>query len=67
MEYIRGIKIKVEIDTNKETYTNEFEEVHKAAEFIFGKMTDEQRLDIMSNYCKYCGCADSDCQCWNDD
>lgn len=33
------------------------------------KLTDEQRKDIMINFCKYCGCIQGDrpCQCWNDE
>lgn len=29
-------------------------------------MTDAGRLDVMLNYCRYCGCKDPQCQCWND-
>ena len=31
------------------------------------KLTDEERMTIFSNYCKHCGSADLNCQCWNDD
>ena len=31
------------------------------------QLTDDERLEIMNNYCKYCGCNDSRCQCWNDE
>ena len=34
---------------------------------ILDGLTDEQRLDVISRYCKYCGSMDSGCQCWNDD
>lgn len=30
-------------------------------------LTDYQRLEIMSNYCRGCGSTDPRCQCWNDD
>jgi hypothetical protein len=28
---------------------------------IFAKLTDDERMDVMSDYCKYCGCDDSGC------
>lgn len=34
---------------------------------LFAKLTDDERMEVMSDYCKYCGCNDSGCQCWNDD
>ena len=38
---------------------------------ILGKMSNDERLDffseIQSGYCRYCGCDDPKCQCWNDD
>jgi len=34
---------------------------------LFSKLTDDERIDIMSDYCKHCGCNDTGCQCWNDD
>lgn len=34
---------------------------------LFAKLTDDERMEVMSDYCKYCGCDDSGCQCWNDD
>ena len=35
--------------------------------YLFSKLSDEERLEIISGYCKYCGCGDPGCQCWNDD
>lgn len=32
----------------------------------FANLTDEQRLEIMSHYCKGCG-KHGTCHCWNDD
>ncbi len=41
----------------------------EAVKNMFIQLTDYERLDIMSNYCKHCGCSDptSKCQCWNDE
>jgi hypothetical protein len=33
---------------------------------MFSKLTDEQRMEVMGDYCKYCGRHDNTCQCWND-
>jgi hypothetical protein len=30
-------------------------------------LTDDQRLEIISHYCKHCGSKDTNCQCWNDE
>ena len=30
-------------------------------------MTDEERLDIISCFCRGCGRKDPSCQCWNDE
>lgn len=31
------------------------------------ELTDEERLDLFTDYCKACGKADPSCQCWNDE
>ena len=31
------------------------------------KLSDNERLDIISSYCKHCGSKNPGCQCWNDD
>ena len=31
------------------------------------KLSDDERYELISEYCKYCGSKDSGCQCWNDD
>lgn len=30
-------------------------------------MTDEQRMEIFSAFCRYCGSDNPACQCWNDE
>ena len=30
-------------------------------------LTDEQRIELFSDYCTHCGCNDPRCQCWNDE
>ena len=39
----------------------------EALKEIFSHITEEERLEVMQDYCKYCGTDDSDCQCMNDD
>lgn len=34
---------------------------------LFAELTDDQRMEVMGDYCKHCGCDDNGCQCWNDD
>ena len=31
----------------------------------FAYLTDDERLEVMSDYCESCGCNDPRCQCWN--
>lgn len=33
---------------------------------MFSKLTDEERMEVISDYCKHCGCNDNGCVCWND-
>jgi hypothetical protein len=30
-------------------------------------LSDEHRMELFGNYCRYCGCKNPGCQCWNDD
>jgi hypothetical protein len=34
---------------------------------LLNQLTDEERLDIFSEYCRTCGSKDPRCQCWNDE
>lgn len=64
-EYVREIKIDVEIDTNKATTKVSFDNYFEAVEWLWDKLTDEQRAELPM--CKSCGSLDTSCQCWNDD
>lgn len=47
---------------NRDDITNNF------IRDVMSRLTNENRLEIMSNFCKYCGddLPTSECQCWND-
>lgn len=30
-------------------------------------LSDDDRLEVFSHFCKFCGCDNPKCQCWNDD
>lgn len=34
---------------------------------IIKNLSDEQRMEIFSDYCRHCGSTDPKCQCWNDE
>ncbi len=34
---------------------------------LLDEMSDDERFEIMDNYCRHCGSKDPSCQCWNDD
>ncbi len=33
----------------------------------FTQLTDDERMEIMGDYCRYCGCNSPSCQCSNDE
>lgn len=37
------------------------------AKITFKNLTDEERVEIMSDYCRSCGSDNPRCQCWNDE
>ena len=43
--------------------------VSKIASIVneLAKLTDEERREVLSCFCRSCGSTDSRCQCWNDD
>lgn len=43
------------------------EKIISEVKLILDSLTDEQRLDIILNYCTHCGSTNPDCQCWNDE
>jgi hypothetical protein len=34
---------------------------------LLDAMTDGERMELLGHYCKFCGCKDPSCQCWNDE
>ena len=66
MERIYDISILVEIETNKITYKNYYDNPYTAVVNLFNKLSDMERVEIINKYCKHCGCTDPSCQCWND-
>ena len=42
----------------------------KRIEHIVGLLlllSDEERLEVFGEFCKFCGTSDPRCQCWNDE
>lgn len=31
------------------------------------KLSEEDRLEVFSHFCRFCGSDDPRCQCWNDE
>ncbi len=67
METTREFIVKVVRDTNKDTYRENFSEPLPAAKYLMSLLSDEERVEVFSNYCCYCGLNDPDCQYWNDE
>jgi hypothetical protein len=34
---------------------------------LLNRLSDEERVEVFSKFCRYCGDKNPDCQCWNDD
>jgi len=34
--------------------------------YLLSELTDDQRFEILSEYCAVCGTQNSNCHCWND-
>ena len=45
-------------------FTDKIKDLYVA---ILKSMTDEERMEIFSNFCKYCGSDNPKCQCWKDE
>lgn len=39
----------------------------EAIEQAADKLTDDERMELIGRYCKYCRDLDNTCQCWNDE
>lgn len=37
------------------------------AKTLLRELTSDERMELFSDYCKYCGDTDPSCQCWNDE
>lgn len=63
MEYTRSFSVKIEHDTNKETYIEEFNNAFEGAEFLLNELSDDQRLALFNQYCVGCGSHNRKCVC----
>ena len=37
------------------------------AKRIFKELSDDERMEVMREYCRHCGSDNPRCQCWNDE
>jgi hypothetical protein len=44
-----------------------FEELKATALDAMKQLDDEDRLEIMGQFCKFCGSDNPNCQCWNEE
>jgi len=49
----------------EESKTNET--AFAEAKRLFALLTDDERMEILLDYCTSCGCDNPRCQCWNDE
>ena len=62
-----NISVDVVVNTNKIHHKQHFDDLYIATDYLFSTLTDEQRMQIIGSYCKYCGCDNPRCNCENDD
>jgi hypothetical protein len=64
---MKKAEISVKLDTpNTQTIKN-FKTVFDAVEYLLGHCTPDERLDLFSDYCKWCGTDQLPCYCNRDD
>ena len=67
MEYVTNIDIAVEVNTNKSTTKVAFDNYNDAVQWLWDKISDDQRLVLKNGCCSGCGSLDTTCKCWNDE
>ena len=61
----------VVLDIQKQSYLCErceedLVDAQGLTEYYFSLLSDEERSNIMNQYCKICGSKDIGCQCWDE-
>lgn len=59
--------ITVKIDTENTQTNKAFTTIFDAIEYLLGQCTPDERLDLFSDYCKYCGTDKLPCYCNRDE
>lgn len=39
----------------------------ESAVILMNTLSDDERLEVMSRFCKFCGCDNPDCNCMRDE
>jgi len=64
---MKKVSIIIKIDTSNAQTNKAFTSVFDAIEYLLGQCTEDERLDLFSDYCKYCGTDKLPCHCNNDE
>jgi hypothetical protein len=55
--------VKIEFNTPKSQTILNFKNIFDAVEYLLEEFTPDERIDLFSDYCKYCGKDKSLCNC----
>jgi len=68
VSYLVSVFIHTNLDkllTEYNAYVQEQTTIQKV-KYLLSELTDEQRFEILNEYCAVCGTQNSNCHCWND-
>ena len=64
---MKKVSIIIKIDTPSAQVNKVYTTVFDAIEYLLAQCTEDERLDLFSDYCKYCGTDKLPCYCNNDE
>ena len=59
--------VKIEFNTPESQTIMNFKNMFDAVEYLLGEFTADERIDLFSDYCKYCGTDKLPCYCNRDE
>jgi hypothetical protein len=59
--------VSLKIDTNNTQTIKNFNTIFDAVEYLLERCTPDERMDLFSDYCKWCGTDKLPCYCNRDE
>jgi hypothetical protein len=60
-------RVSIIIDTHNTQTIKNFNDINKAIKHLLTLCTEEERLEVFGEYCKWCGTDKLPCHCNNDE